>query len=160
MQAFLTTPKYNKFYIYKTPTTPYQRFCNAFGYHRMEDIESKISEYLATPIPIQGFMQINRSRPGSSQSSKPTQTNLVLQSPIEEIIIADSTPPPNAAAQKKAAETINTTNMKLAELQQIYNSTNDLDIRNNLLERMATLKQTLHDEDNKIKKLKRHAGYQ
>ncbi|PKC07250.1 hypothetical protein RhiirA5_500808 [Rhizophagus irregularis] len=166
MQAFLTTPKYNKFYIYKTPTTPYQRFCNAFGYHRMvntrnpaypkislciecnnawkefrhkskEDIESKISEYLATPIPIQ-----------------------VLQSPIEEIIIADSTPPPNAAAQKKAAETINATNMKLAELQQIYNSTNDLEIRNNLLERMATLKQTLHDEDNKIKKLKRHAGYQ
>ncbi|PKB94336.1 hypothetical protein RhiirA5_386722, partial [Rhizophagus irregularis] len=50
--------------------------------------------------------------------------------------------------------------MKLAELQQIYNSTNDLEIRNNLLERMATLKQTLHDEDNKIKKLKRHAGYQ
>ncbi|PKK60958.1 hypothetical protein RhiirC2_856549, partial [Rhizophagus irregularis] len=131
MQAFLTTPKYNKFYIYKTPTTPYQRFCNAFGYHRMEDIESKISEYLATPIPIQ-----------------------VLQSPIEEIIIADSTPPPNAAAQKKAAETINATNMKLAELQRIYNSTNDLEIQNNLLERMATLKQTLHDEDNKIKKLK------
>ncbi|CAB4382621.1 unnamed protein product [Rhizophagus irregularis] len=96
MQAFLTTPKYNKFYIYKTPTTPYQRFCNAFGYHRM----------------------------------------------------------------KKAAETINATNMKLAELQRIYNSTNDLEIRNNLLERMATLKQTLHDEDNKIKKLKRHAEYQ
>ncbi|CAB4416409.1 unnamed protein product [Rhizophagus irregularis] len=105
-------------------------------------------------------MQINRSRPGPSQSSKPTQTNQVLQSPIEEIIIADSTPPPNAAAQKKAAETINATNMKLAELQRIYNSTNDLEIRNNLLERMADLKQILHDEDNKIKKLKRHAGYQ
>jgi hypothetical protein len=85
MQAFLTTPKYNKFYIYKTPTSQYQKFCNAFGYHRMvntrnptypkvslctecnnawkeirhkpeEDIESKIREYLATPIPIQGFM--------------------------------------------------------------------------------------------------------
>ncbi|CAB4398504.1 unnamed protein product [Rhizophagus irregularis] len=96
-------------------------------------------------------MQINWSRPSSSQSSKPTQTNQVLQSPIEEIIIADSTPPPNAAAQKKAAETINATNMKLAELQRIYNSTNDLEIQNNLLKRMATLKQTLHDEDNKIK---------
>ena len=88
MQAFLTTPKYNKIYIYKTPTSQYQRFCNAFGYHHMvntknpaylkvslctecnnvwkeirykfkEEIESKIGEYLATPIPIQGFMKIN-----------------------------------------------------------------------------------------------------
>lgn len=192
MQTFLTTPKYNKFYIYKTPTSQYQRFCNAFGYHCMvntrnpayprvslcteytnawkeirhkskEEIESKIREYLATPIPIQGFMQINQSRPSGpspSRSSKSTQINQVLQRPIEEIIIADSTPPPNAASQKKAAETINATNMKLAELQQIYNSTNDLEIRHNLMERMATLKQTLHDENNKIKKLKRQAGYQ
>ncbi|CAB4390110.1 unnamed protein product [Rhizophagus irregularis] len=165
MQAFLTTLKYNKFYVYKTSTNQYQRFCNAFGYHHMmntrnptylkvslcaecnnvwkeirykpEDIESKIREYLATPIPIQ-----------------------VLQRPIEEIIVADSAPPSNAAAQRKAVETINTTNTKLAELQRIYNSTNDLEIQNNLLERMATLKQVLHDEDNKIKKLKRQVGYQ
>jgi hypothetical protein len=189
MQAFLTTPKYNKFYIYKTPTSQYQRFCNAFGYYCMvntrnptypkvslctecnnvwkeirhkpeEDIESKIGEYLATPIPIQGFMRINQSRPSPFQNPRSAQTNQVLQRPIEEIIVVDSTPPPNAAAQKKAVETINTTNTKLAELQRIYNSTNDLEIRNNLLERMTTLKQVLHDEDNKIKKLKLQAGYQ
>ena len=102
MQAFLTTPKYNKFYIYKTPTNQHQRFCNAFGYQRMvdaknpvypkvslctectdawkeirhksqEEIESKIHEYLETPIPIQGFLQTNRSRAGPSQRSKSTQ---------------------------------------------------------------------------------------
>ncbi|GBC42209.2 hypothetical protein GLOIN_2v1766467 [Rhizophagus irregularis DAOM 181602=DAOM 197198] len=157
MQAFLTTPKYNKFYVYKTPTNQYQRFCNAFGYYH---IESKIREYLATPIPIQGFMRINQLQPNTSQNPKSAQTNQVLQKPIEDIIVADSTPPPNAAAQRKAMETINTTNTKLAELQRIYNSTNDLEIRNNLLEHMATLKQVLHDEDNKIKKLKRQAGYQ
>ncbi|EXX54949.1 hypothetical protein GLOIN_2v1769998 [Rhizophagus irregularis DAOM 181602=DAOM 197198] len=129
MQAFLTTLKYNKFYVYKTPTNQYQRFCNAFGYHRMvntrnptypkvslcaecnnvwkeirhkpEDIESKIREYLATPIPIQGFMRINQSRPSTSQNPKSAQTNQVLQRLIEEIIVADSASPPNTAAQRK-----------------------------------------------------------
>ncbi|CAB4415079.1 unnamed protein product [Rhizophagus irregularis] len=88
------------------------------------------------------------------------QINQVLQRPIEEIIVADSTLPTNAAAQKKAVETINTINTKLAELQRVYNFTNDLEIQNNLLERMTTFKQVLHDENNKIKKLKRQAGYQ
>ncbi|PKK56728.1 hypothetical protein RhiirC2_799397 [Rhizophagus irregularis] len=117
MQAFLTTPKYNKFYIYKTPTSQYQRFCNAFGYHSIEDIENKIREYLAIPIPIQGFMRINQSQSSSSQNPRSAQTNQVLQRPIEEIIVADSTLPPNAAVQKKAVETINTINTKLAKLQ-------------------------------------------
>ncbi|PKY54879.1 hypothetical protein RhiirA4_502696 [Rhizophagus irregularis] len=98
--------------------------------------------------------------PSTSQNPKSAQTNQVLQRPIEEIIVADSAPPPNAAAQKKAVKTINTTNTKLAELQRIYNSTNNLEIQNNLLERMVTLKQVLHDEDNKIKKLKHQVEYQ
>ncbi|GET01626.1 uncharacterized protein LOC109428822 [Rhizophagus clarus] len=122
MQTFLTTPKYNKFHIYKTPTSQYQRFCNAFGYHCMEiqhksqeEIENKIKEYLATKVPIQ----------------------------------ADTTPPPNAAAQKKTAEVINATNTKLAEVQQIYNTTANLEIQNNLAEHMAALKQVLQDENNK-----------
>ncbi|CAB4421582.1 unnamed protein product [Rhizophagus irregularis] len=98
--------------------------------------------------------------PSTSQNPKSAQTNQVLQRPIEEIIVADSALPPNAAAQKKAVKTINTTNTKLAELQRIYNSTNNLEIQNNLLERMVTLKQVLHDEDNKIKKLKHQVEYQ
>ncbi|CAG8624813.1 1235_t:CDS:2 [Funneliformis mosseae] len=89
-------------------------------------------------------MKINRSRTSLSQSSKSTQINQVLQRPIDEIIVADSTLPPNVTAQKKA---------------RIYNFTNDLKIRNNLMEHMETLKQVLHDKNNKIKKLKRQAGY-
>ncbi|CAB4401573.1 unnamed protein product [Rhizophagus irregularis] len=160
MQTFLTTPKYNKFYIYKTPINQHQRFCNAFGYYFMvnaknpvypklslctectnawkeirhksqEEIKNKIQEYLTTPVPIQ-----------------------------EETIIADVNPPPNAAVQKKAAEIINATNMKLAELQQIYNSTSDYEIWCNLMERMTNLKEILCSENNKVKKLKRQAGYQ
>jgi hypothetical protein len=50
--------------------------------------------------------------------------------------------------------------MKLAELQRIYNCTIDLEIWQNIMKRVETLKQILHDENNKIKKLKRHAGYQ
>ncbi|CAB5090253.1 unnamed protein product [Rhizophagus irregularis] len=104
-------------------------------------------------------MRINQSQSSSSQNPRSAQTNQVLQRPIEEIIVADFTLPPNAAAQKKAVETINTINTKLAKLQQVYNSTNDLEIQNNLLEHMTTFKQVLHNENNKIKKLKHQAGY-
>ncbi|GES98439.1 hypothetical protein RCL_jg29174.t1 [Rhizophagus clarus] len=107
MQVFLTISKYNKFYIYKSPTSQYQRFCNAFGYYRIvntgnsaypkKKIKSKIREYLATPVSVQGFMQINQSRPGPSQHLKSTQTNQVPQRPIEEIIVANFTLPPNAS---------------------------------------------------------------
>ncbi|PKB97079.1 hypothetical protein RhiirA5_433757 [Rhizophagus irregularis] len=86
-------------------------------------------------------MRINQSQSSSSQNPRSAQTNQVLQRPIEEIIVADFTLPPNAAAQKKAVETINTINTKLAKLQQVYNSTNDLEIQNNLLEHMTTFKQ-------------------
>ena len=185
MQAFLTTPKYNKFYIYKTPTNQHQRFCNAFGYSRMvntgnpayqklslctecteawkeirrksqQEIESKIEEYLATPIPIQGFLRNTSSKPTPlSQGSRNVQTI----KPIEEIVVAD-TVPPNAAAQKKVAETINTNSKKLAELQQIYNLTTDLEIRHSLLIRIANIKEIMQDEAKKMKTLKRQARYQ
>ncbi|RGB21496.1 hypothetical protein C1646_777865 [Rhizophagus diaphanus] len=75
-------------------------------------------------------------------------------------IQADTTPPPNAAAQKKAAEVINATNTKLAKLQRIYNTTADLEIQNNLAEHMVALKQVLQDKNTKVKKLKRQAEYQ
>ncbi|KAG9303567.1 hypothetical protein G9A89_018463 [Geosiphon pyriformis] len=43
MQDFLTTPQYNKFYIYKTPINQHQRFCNAFGYSRMTTVSPTIA---------------------------------------------------------------------------------------------------------------------
>jgi len=126
-----------------------------------QEIESKIEEYLATPIPIQGFLRTSWLTPLSqgsrtAQSAKTTQT---IQKPIEEIVVAD-TVPPNAAAQKKAAKTIDTSNKKLTELQQIYNSTTDLEIRHSLLIRITNLKEILHGEAKKIKILKRQARYQ
>ncbi|CAG8662554.1 13656_t:CDS:2 [Funneliformis caledonium] len=75
MQAFLTTPKYNKFYIYKSPqinTRDFAMLSDIIIWHKLqEEIESKIQEYLAAPIPIQGFLQNNHSRPGPSQVSRP-----------------------------------------------------------------------------------------
>ncbi len=70
------------------------------------------------------------------------------------MIVADATLPSNAAIQKKATETINATNVKLAKLQRIYNSTTNLEIRYNLLEHMIALNKILYDEDSKVKKLK------
>ncbi|CAB4475417.1 unnamed protein product [Rhizophagus irregularis] len=135
MQTFLTTLKYNKFYIYKTPINQHQRFCNAFRYYFIVNAKNPVYPKLSlcTEFPIQGFLQTFHSRPGSSQSSESTKSQ-VSQKPIEETIIADVNPPPNAAAQKKAAEIINATNMKLAELQQIYNFTSDYEIWCNLME--------------------------
>ncbi|GBB92221.1 hypothetical protein RclHR1_19880001 [Rhizophagus clarus] len=151
MQVFLTTPKYNKIYIYKTPTSQYQKFYNAFEYYRMVN----------TGNPAYPKVSLcTKCTNTPSQHLKSTQTNQVPQRPIEEIIVAGSTLPSNASAQKKASEIINSTNMKLAKLQQIYNSTNNLKIWNNLSDCMETLKQTLHNENNKIKRLKRQAEYQ
>ncbi len=44
------------------------------------------------------------------------------------MIVADAVSPSNAIVQKKATETINATNVKLAKLQRIYNFTIDLKI--------------------------------
>lgn len=79
-----------------------------------KEIKNKIREYLATKIPIQGFLQINQSQPSWSQSLKSIQVNQASQKSTEEIIVADATPPSNISAQKKAAEVINTTNIKFA----------------------------------------------
>ena len=42
MQSFITTLKYNKFYIYKTPINQYQRFCNAFSYQRIVNAKNPV----------------------------------------------------------------------------------------------------------------------
>jgi len=42
MQKFLATPKYNKNYIYKNPTTLHQKFTNAFTYYYMIKIGNPI----------------------------------------------------------------------------------------------------------------------
>ncbi len=63
-----------------------------------ENIKSKIKEYLATLILIQGFLQINRSQLDLSQSSKSTQANQSFQKLIEEMIVANTASSPNAAA--------------------------------------------------------------
>ena len=75
------------------------------------------------------------------------------------MIVADVTPPFNTTIQKKTMETINATNMKLAELQWIYNFTTDLEIRHNLSECMIALNKILYDKDSKVKKLKCQAEY-
>jgi hypothetical protein len=179
MEVSLAISRYNKSYIYKTPQNQYQKFCNAFGYSCMvnarnptysksvlciecnnawreirrkpkQEIEIKIEEYLMIPIPVPSQ---------SSFLSEDTKAIPTIQNQlIEEIIIADI-PPPNAAAQKRAADIINTTNRKLAEYQRIYNLTTDLEIRNTLLKHIENLKKILCDEDKRIRKLKRHANY-
>ena len=38
MQTFLTSPKFDKKYIYKNPTQLYHKFCNAWAYQKMIEL--------------------------------------------------------------------------------------------------------------------------
>ena len=91
MQTFLSTPKFNKQYVYKNPRNTYQKFVNAFAFYKMaltgsscsdketicqesneewslikkypkETIEDKIWEYLNSPIQLRGCMTISSNQ--------------------------------------------------------------------------------------------------
>jgi len=84
MQMFLSTPKFNKQYVYKNPKNTYQEFVNAFAFYKMtstgsprpdketicqesneewslikkypkETIEDKICEYSNSPIQLRMY---------------------------------------------------------------------------------------------------------
>src|SRR5205823_9227662 len=68
MQAFLTTPKYNKFYIYKTPTNQHQRFCNAFGYSRMVNTGNPAYQKLSLCTECTERFSVNLSKKSKAKS--------------------------------------------------------------------------------------------
>ncbi|CAG8735042.1 11459_t:CDS:2 [Dentiscutata erythropus] len=124
-QTFISNPKFDKTYIYKSPNTKYQQFTNAFAYHFMVEnenlipsrlsicdtaakewknikmfektkIDDIIKGYLATSIKLKGFI-------GS---------HAVTAIPVEQEILN------NAPVQKRVACSIEAAKTKLKELKQ------------------------------------------
>ncbi|CAG8658990.1 16219_t:CDS:2, partial [Racocetra fulgida] len=65
-----------------------------------------------------------------------TILNSSLPTLIDEIVVVD-TLPPNAVAQRRAANSINEANKKLAESQRTYNTTTDLEYTRKSAEKKA-----------------------
>ncbi|CAG8769277.1 11436_t:CDS:2, partial [Gigaspora rosea] len=155
-QTFISNPKSDKTYIYKSPNNKYQQFTNAFVYHFMVENENlnpiicdtaarewknikmfeetKINDiikgYLATPIKLRGFI-------GSTVLSQKTtvpeitvsSSRAVTAIPIEQEI------PNNAPAQKWAVCSIEAAKTKIKELEQVCNFTSDSQLRCDLYSR-------------------------
>lgn len=162
--ASSVNPEYDRTYIYKSPTNQYQNFCNAFSYSRMLNTENPKYPKPNLVVECNEEWKKVRNKPKKEiediidEYLKTTILNSSLPKLIDEIVIID-TLPPNAVAQRQAANAINNANQKLAECQRMYNTTTDLEIRKNLLEHIATLKQILNLENKRIIKLKRQADY-
>jgi hypothetical protein len=124
MQTFLSTPKFDKQYVYKNPQNIFHNFTNAFSYYKMvstgsphpdkktlceesnnkwrlikncskEEIENKIHEYLNTPVQLRGCLTLNQ-RSYSIPSPPPTNQ------PITELLEPDELTSYNATSQKAA----------------------------------------------------------
>jgi hypothetical protein len=94
MQTFLSSPKFDKKYIYKNPTNMFEKFTNAFVYYKIvstgtpdankkalceesnkewrlikkcseEEIEDKINRYLNTPLQLRGCLTLLKQRSDS-----------------------------------------------------------------------------------------------
>ena len=185
MQKFLTTPKYNKNYIYINPTTLHQQFTNAYAYHCMvktgnptykksdlcvestkiwkeikknseEEIKDQIKTYLATPIPLH-LQGFIQSRSSYIPQSPDTQPS---NSTRRDMIVIEEEVPKNAAAQKKALANKREMTTKLLNLQESYKITKDPELKHDILQRIVSTEKVIADKTKKIKTLKRNAAYQ
>ncbi|CAG8848598.1 4031_t:CDS:1, partial [Gigaspora margarita] len=163
MQTFLSSPRYNKKYIFKNPTSLYENFCNAYVYHlatstgnpcpnaqtafanaqnewkqvrqkKKEIIEQIINDYFATSIRPPLYTSF-------SSTSSTTQTEINDISNRQNIpqltIITSEEPRFNAAAQKRSFAEQNIAEKKLDELNALYNIAQDPQIRHDLLSQIT-----------------------
>ncbi|RIB23373.1 hypothetical protein C2G38_2171501 [Gigaspora rosea] len=132
MQTFLSTPSYNKKYIFKNPTNLYEKFCNAYVYKlavsignpspnaqtvfanaqnewkqvrrkEKEDLEQIINTYFTTPIQPPLYTSFS-----STSRNKTLSNQEGYESDSEESDESPSTiteePWSNASAQKSSLE--------------------------------------------------------
>ncbi|CAB4421627.1 unnamed protein product [Rhizophagus irregularis] len=181
-QTFFLSPKFNKKPIYDSPTNKYQEFTNAYVYSIMvktsnqtpdravvcreainewnnikkrsiDEIDNIIRNYMATPINL--FVQSMRYK-----HSVPIEKSNSLPSPST-IHSVDSLPeiPANASPQKSAANAIQMAEKQIYEYEQIYNITNDAQIRDDMYKKIESLQDVVKSNKDRIAKLKRNAKY-
>ncbi|GES87572.1 hypothetical protein GLOIN_2v1766467 [Rhizophagus clarus] len=152
MQTFLTSPKFEKKYLYKNPTLLYHEFCNAWAYQKMielsnpnpqkqqlleeantiwkevkknnvNEIKDTITRYLATPVPLTRYEH------------------------DEEIQI-----PRNAVAQRYANGEKERAQKKVAEYTTILDISTDNSMKKQLVNQINSEKQWLLLEENIVEK--------
>ena len=173
-QTYFYSPKFNKKLIFNLPNNKYQKFTNDYVYSIMlktgnsipnhaiickdaakewrsiknkstAEIDNIIKEYMTTLINPYFILTIRANY--SNPRVEPTPSPII--DPIDVLEV-----PKNASAQKKIAEAIKITENKLAELNQIYNITTDLQIKNDIYSKIAKAKSEISMNKDKISKLK------
>ena len=143
MQAFLSKPKFDKKFIYSSPTTLYQEFANAYAYNKMsitcnprpnkqamvneinaewkkiksEKTEDLIKEYIKT-LHDEAVPTITCSFRSIFSSTRNTATNSISPSSfsVNQYLSIDNQVSANATEQKNALLKINNSKSKISEL--------------------------------------------
>jgi hypothetical protein len=113
-----------------------------------EEIEDIIWNYMATPLNLYDIQLMKYKHSVPAKKLNPLPFTIHSVEPIPEI-------PPNASAQRKAANTIKTAD----EFQQIYNIVSDAQIRGDMYQKIENLQDEIKSNKERITKLKRNAKY-
>ena len=182
MQTFLTSPKFDKTYLYKNPTHLYHEFCNAWAYHKIvelsnpnppkqqlmeqantmwtevkgkntNEIKNSITNFLNTPVPLIGNrFQVLNFRPVRHTIPRPVQVRSELN---KENQIA-----PNAISQHSAISKKECAQKNVVEYTTMLDITTDSSMRKHLMHQINTEKQIIIQQDKRLTHLKRHAAAQ
>jgi hypothetical protein len=185
MQTFLTSPKFEKKYLYKNLTLLYHEFCNAWAYQKMielsnpnqpkqqlleeantmwnkvkknnvDEIKDTITRYLATPVPLTRYgFQVSNFR-NSRLSRPPIQERVQIRlEPDEELQI-----PRNAVVQRYANSEKERAQKKVAEYTTMLDISTDNSMRKQLVSQINSEKQVILQQNKRLTYLKWHAETQ
>ncbi|PKC10142.1 hypothetical protein RhiirA5_498690 [Rhizophagus irregularis] len=127
---------------------------NSIKKRSIDEIDNIIRNYMATPINLYDIQSIRykHSVPIEKSNSLPSPTTIHSVDPLPEI-------PANASAQKSAANAIQMAEKQIYEYEQIYNITNDAQIRDDMYKKIESLQDVVKSNKDRIAKLKRNAKY-
>ncbi|CAB4425497.1 unnamed protein product [Rhizophagus irregularis] len=168
MQTFLTSPKFEKKYLYKSPTLLYHEFCNAWAYQKMvklsnpnlpkqqlleeantkwteikkndiNEIKNIINSYLTTPVPLARYgFQVSNFR-----NSQPTRPFIQETAQIRSELNEENQISQNATAQRYTISEKERAQKKVAEYTTMLDMATDSSMRTHLVNQINTEKQVI-----------------
>ncbi|CAG8746726.1 3977_t:CDS:2, partial [Dentiscutata erythropus] len=116
----------------------------------VEEINNIIKAYLTTPFNLYNIQTMKLRNFVPKENLAPSHSTIYsVEDPVSEI-------PPNAVAQKNAANAIETAKKKLLELKQIYNITTDPQFRCEIYKKIEEFQTQIQANKDRIVKLKRN----
>ncbi|CAG8712440.1 2022_t:CDS:2 [Cetraspora pellucida] len=132
---------------------------NSVKKEEIEEIEKKIREYLTTPAQLRGCVTVSTT----SMQPSPSPFNQSFQQPCKQQLQSSSTFEPihhNATAQKQAFNAIKRLQKELEELNTMNLITTNIQLHNDLSSWITAVRNEMKKEEERLKKLKRHAHNQ